>query len=213
MAKRKSDYVDYGAEVTRIYGVVPRPRYRDCPEAWARTKRPGKWRTYYGYRYRPDSAVPEKGSARDMFSAEQIAAATIAYQERGGRIVAAEPAPKPEIKVSYMHGRKPEPVRVPHIEHIREYAMRQPTEYDRLASIVAAAMVEPVAPAPEPVREPEPVPAPAPAPIIAPQEAAPDRMAIAAAVLRDLAAKYGPRRSHKLLAMADFVTAAAGIAA
>jgi hypothetical protein len=218
---------DYGAVVTRTYGVVPRPRSSVSPEAWARTKKPGKWRTYYGYRYRPESAVPEKGSARDMFSAEQIAAATIAYQERGGTMVAGEPAPKPEIKVSWMHGKRPEAPAPKHVEHIAAWmAHEREVERERMARKMA-----PAAPAEAPVMagtvpavpEPPPEPSRAVAAPSAPAEALPaepvvapasiacacehDRLALAAEVLREMAASYGPRRAHKLNAMADFVAA------
>jgi hypothetical protein len=241
---------DYGALVTKTYGVVPRPRSSVSPEAWARTKRPGKWRTYYGYRYRPESAVTAAGEARDKYSDLAIAAATIAHQERGGTIVQGEAPAKPEIKVSYMHGRKPEAVPGPkHVEHIIAWMNHErEVERERMARKMAPAApaearqcVEEPAAVPEapvePTRAPEAPSAPAEAlvalvattthaeavavaqaaldaivaaPACTCEADAPlelDRQAIAAAVLREMAAAYGPRRAHKLNAMADFVAA------
>jgi len=77
------------AAINRAYGCKPRPRYRDDPAAWPpEKKRSGKdaWRTYYGYRYRPD-AGPEKSlnpsGPGAKFPPAAVAAALVAHEERG----------------------------------------------------------------------------------------------------------------------------------
>lgn len=83
-----------------------------------------------------------------------------------------------------------------------------PRLVERVAKVARAPAVDwshvPVA-APALVREAEPIAAPA---VIERPESV--RRRDAAALLRELAGNYGPRRAHKLRAMADFVEAGIG---
>ena len=87
-SEREAERLANEAAITRAYGCKPRPRYRDDPAAWpAEKKRSGKdaWRTYYGYRYRPDAGPdtfkPDSSAAK--FPPAAVAAALVAHEERG----------------------------------------------------------------------------------------------------------------------------------
>jgi len=93
-SEREAERLANEAAITRAYGLQPRPRYRDDPAAWpAEKKRSGKdaWRTYYGYRYRPD-AGPEKSlnpsGPGAKFPPAAVAAALVAHEERGHERIA-----------------------------------------------------------------------------------------------------------------------------
>ena len=184
----------YSAAVIAAYGVVPKPRH-SAEAPWNAHKggfpKPRGWRQRSSWYRRGGPGV----QSSEVGGEQTFAGAPVTAD------IAPEPKAKPEIKVAWMHGRKP----------IIGHEAR------------TAAVIEPAAAAPEPAPvvvapEPEPIPEPvAPAPVAlactceadAPLPAIVDAAAVAA-YLRELAGKYGPRRAHKLSAMAEFVTAAAG---
>lgn len=206
----KQAVIDYSAQVTRVYGVVPRER--DTPEhPWNTHKggfpKPRNWRARSSWYVRggPGTQSSERGGSQ-TFAGEAV-----------GADVAPAPKAEPEIKVAWN-------TLSPVYKAMKAHSPR--------ASALVDAVVSPVpAPAPVRVREPDPVPealidftaavdaalaaaavvaAPEPVADPAPSCACSCEASQVAAYLRELAGRYGPRRAHKLLAMADFVTAAAG---
>src|SRR5215467_3632100 len=110
-SERKAERLANEAATSRAYGCKPRPRYRDDPAAWpAEKKRSGKdaWRSYYGYRYRPD-AGPEKSlnpsGPGAKFPPAAVAAALVAHEERGHERTA-WPSAREAVRPA-----KPEPAR------------------------------------------------------------------------------------------------------
>lgn len=202
MAKRE-DSAHTSATVDRVYGVVPRPRSFDNPAAWVHKAK--DWRTYYGYRYRPEAPVPEAGKRGDKFSDAAIAEAVVAHAELGGAKVPVTPTVAQYAKMADASMA----AAIANAPRVKAREAAKPTPQDRLWHHVTGAIERgektPIVEVPPEVElEPELIAA---EPIAAPVST--DRFALVAEVLRELAGKYGPRRAHKLLAMADFVLAAA----
>ena len=245
--------------------TVPRPRSCDDPAAWAH--KPKAWRTYYGYRYRPDIGAdnPKPGMASDKFPMPAIAKASVAHAERGGVLVregepvAAKAAPgcPPEAIAALdaakqalqergkQLGRKAAGTAERKPTRAEERAAAKLAERKEIAAEIDAwreresdAAMRAVALAREnaariAAEEPAPAERPrtparyAPAAVLMTQATAyreaaeaqradgpragwtpdidPTDRDTCACVLRELARAYGPRRAHKLKAMADFV--------
>ena len=194
---RKSE-PDYGAIVTKAYSVVPKPRH-SAEAPWNAHKggfpKPRGWRARSSWYHRGTvSTQSSESKGLHTFDGEPV-----------GADIAPEPKAKPEIKVAWNPIYLAEKERE-RIERERDEARARAVSEAR-ADIAARAAAEPA-----PVVVPEPV---APAPIAlactceadAPLPAIVDAAAVAA-YLRELAGKYGPRRAHKLQAMADFVEGA-----
>ena len=188
------------AAVIAAYGVVPKPRH-SAEAPWNAHKggfpKPRGWRARSSWYRRGGPGV----QSSEVGGEQTFAGAPVTAD------IAPEPKANPEIKVArnpiYLAKKERE-----RIEREREEA-RSRAIREAQADIAARAAAEPApvvaAPKPEPVVAPAPVAlactceADAPVPAI-------DAAAVAA-WLRELAGKYGPRRAHKLQAMADFVAA------
>ena len=169
------------ALVTKAYGVVPKPRHT-AEAPWNAQKggfpKPRGWRARSSWYVRGTlSTQSSERAGLQTFDGEPVTAD-----------IAPEPKAKPEIKVAW--------------NTLSPVYKAMAAHSDKAAKIVESIVTAPKA-------EPEPV---APAPVAlactceadAPLPAIVDAAAVAA-YLRELAGKYGPRRAHKLQAMADFV--------